>query len=111
MVLGLLAVVKLGVAHLCIKGDSNLVVKKTSREFAIQESALAEYRILVPRLINKFERVRIEHVPRLDNRFSDALATLASKVDVPKGSTNIEVIKMIHPCTVLTLLPPEEISD
>ena len=56
LVLGLFAAVNMCVKHLCIRGDSNLVVKQTLGEFAIREPELSEYRTLVQRLLDKFAK-------------------------------------------------------
>ena len=57
------------------------------------------------------ESVQAEHAPHLDNHFPDALVTSVSKMDVPDGSTQVEIIKRTLVYTILGLLPPEEIDD
>ncbi|XP_028077305.1 uncharacterized protein LOC114279278 [Camellia sinensis] len=111
LILGLMAALDLGVSLLCIKGDSNLVVKQTNGDYAIKEPPLASYRTIVQRLTDKFDMVRIEHAPRSSNRHPDALATLASKVEFAKESTKIEVLKRSMPCSVTTIFPEKEPAD
>ena len=41
----------------------------------------------------KFSTFEIEHAPRNENRFADALATLDSQIIFEGSSTNIEVSK------------------
>ncbi|GMP78570.1 hypothetical protein CsSME_00034472 [Camellia sinensis var. sinensis] len=111
LILGLMAALDLGVSLLCIKGDSNLVVKQTNGDYAIKEPPLASYRTIVQRLTDKFDRVRIEHAPRSNNRHPDAFATLASKVEFAEESTKIEVLKRSMPCSVTTIFPEKEPAD
>ncbi|GMP66143.1 hypothetical protein CsSME_00026619 [Camellia sinensis var. sinensis] len=47
LILGLMVALHLGVSLLCIKGDSNLVVKQTNGDYAIKELPLASYRTIV----------------------------------------------------------------
>ncbi|XP_028086009.1 uncharacterized protein LOC114286987 [Camellia sinensis] len=111
LILGLMAALDLGVSLLCIKGDSNLVVKQTNGDYAIKEPPLGSYRTIVQRLTDKFNMVRIEHAPRSNNRHPDALATLASKVEFAEESTKIEVLKRSMPCSVTTIFPEKEPAD
>lgn len=111
LVLGLLAALNVGATHLCIKGDSKLVVKQTNGDYAIKEPALASYRTITQRLMNKFDAIRIEHAPRSNNRHPDALATLASKVEVGAEPTKIEVLKRTIPCSVATIFPEPDPQD
>ncbi|OMO71117.1 hypothetical protein CCACVL1_18435 [Corchorus capsularis] len=83
LVLGLHTARIIGVDELCIIGDSNLVVKQTNGEFSLKEPMLAPYRDLVRSFLDKFQSVRYEHSPRSSNRYADALATLASKTNMP----------------------------
>ena len=107
----MLAALNNGVARLCIKGDSNLVVKQTNGSYSIKEPALATYRTIVQKLLDRFEEIRIEHAPRSYNRHPDALATLASKVEVGDEPTKIEVMKRTMPCSVSELVPLEDVDD
>ncbi|OMO67929.1 hypothetical protein CCACVL1_20188 [Corchorus capsularis] len=85
LVLGLHTATIIGVEELCIIGDSNLVVKQTNGEFSLKEPMLAPYRDLVRSFLDKFQSVRCEHSRRSFNRYADALATLASKINMPNG--------------------------
>ncbi|OMP00330.1 reverse transcriptase [Corchorus capsularis] len=89
LVLGLHTARIIGVEELCIIGDSNLVVKQTNGEFSLKEPTLAPYRDLVRSFLDKFQSVRCEHSPRSSNRYADALATLASKINMPDGEQTI----------------------
>ena len=47
LILGLLATLNIGISCLCIKGDSKMVVKQTTRDYALKEHGLASYRVIV----------------------------------------------------------------
>ncbi|KAF7130878.1 hypothetical protein RHSIM_Rhsim10G0096500 [Rhododendron simsii] len=51
------------------------------------------------------------HAPRSENRHPDALATLASKVEVSGTPTKIEILKRSVPCSIAEIFPEEEIED
>ncbi|CAL5396957.1 unnamed protein product [Camellia sinensis] len=111
LILGLMAALHLGVSLLCIKGDSNLVVKQTNGDYAVKEPPLASYRTIVQRVTDKFDTVRVEHAPRSNNRHPDAFSSLASKVEFAEESTKIEVLKRSMPCSVTSIFPEKEPVD
>ncbi|XP_028112584.1 uncharacterized protein LOC114310692 [Camellia sinensis] len=84
LMLGLITAEKHSIKKIRIRGDSKLIVMQISGQFILKEPALATYRTTVQRLLEKFQKVEIEHVPRSDNKFSDALATLGARVDIPE---------------------------
>ena len=67
LILGLIAAEKHSIKKIRIRGDSKLIVKQVSVQFVLKEPALATYRTTVQRLLDKFQKVEIEHVPRSDN--------------------------------------------
>ena len=68
---------EMGVKHLRVLGDSNLVVCQTKGSFSLKEPSLAPYRAMTQKMEKKFSTFEIEHTPRNENRFADALATLS----------------------------------
>ena len=44
---------------------------------------LRPYHVYLELLVRRFDELRYTHLPRVQNRFVDALATLASMVDIP----------------------------
>ena len=83
----------MGVKHLKVLGDSNLVVCQAKGSFSLKEPSLALYRAMAQRMEEKFSTFEIEHAPRNQNRFVDALAALGSQIIFEGSSTNIEVSK------------------
>ncbi|XP_028102710.1 uncharacterized protein LOC114301947 [Camellia sinensis] len=97
LILGLIAAEKHNIKKIWIRGDSMIIVKQVSRQFVLKEPTLATYRTTVQRLLDKFQKVEIEHVPRSDNKFSDALATLGARVDIPEEEATIIIKKRTEP--------------
>ena len=79
---GLAVAHEMGIKHLRVIGDSNLVICQAKGDFALKEPSLALYRAMAQRLEDSFEEFNIEHFLRSDNCFVDALATLGSKSDL-----------------------------
>ena len=58
---GLAVAREMGIKHLRVIGDSNLVVCQAKGEFALKESSLAPYRALAQMLEDSFEDFYIQH--------------------------------------------------
>jgi ribonuclease HI len=76
---GLAIAYEMGIKHLRVIGDSNLVVCQARKEFSLKEPSLAPYRALAQKLEAKFSTFEIEHAQRNENQYADALATLGSQ--------------------------------
>ncbi|XP_028066827.1 uncharacterized protein LOC114269663 [Camellia sinensis] len=92
LILGLIAAEKHSIKKIQIRGDSKLIVKQVSGQFVLKET--------VQRLLDKFQKVEIEHVPRSDNKFSDALATLGARVDILEEEATIIIKKRTEPSII-----------
>ena len=84
---------EMGIKHLKVMGDSNLVVCQTKGSFSLKEPNLAPYRPMAQKMEEKFSTFEIEHAPRNENRYVDALAALGSQIIFEGDSTRIEVNK------------------
>ena len=105
---GLAVAREMGIKHLQVIGDSNLVVCQARGDFALKEPSLAPYRAMAQRLEDSFEEFNIEHFLRSDNRFADALATLGSKIRFEGATTVVTIVK--RPIPMVQMLK-EEFSD
>ena len=90
---GLATALEMGVKHLKVRGDSNLVVCQAKGSFSLKEPNLAPYRAMAQRMEEKFSTFEIEHAPRNENQFADALAALGSQIIFEGSSANVEVSK------------------
>ena len=75
---GLRAAVGLGIHHLLVKGDSQLVVNQVSKEYQCSDPQIAVYVAKVKRLEQHFDGLELHHIPRCDNTLADDLSHLAS---------------------------------
>ena len=83
----------MGVRHLKVIGDSNLVVCQAKGNFSLKEPGLAPYRTMAQKMEEKFSTFEIEHALRSKNRYVDALAMLVSQIAFKGCNTRIEVSK------------------
>ena len=102
---GLVMACEMGIKHLQVIGESNLVVCQVRGDFALKEPSLAPYRAMAQRLEDSFEEFNIEHSLRFDNCFIDALATLGSKVSFEGATTDVTIVK--RPISVIQMLKKE----
>ena len=75
---GLVIAHEMGIKHLQVIGDSNLIIYQTKGEFSLKEPSLALYHALAQKLEEKFDTFEISHAMRCGNRYADALTTLGS---------------------------------
>ena len=90
---GLATALKMRVKHLKVMGDSNLVVCQAKGIFSLKEPSLALYRAMAQKVDEKFSTFEIEHAPRNENRFADALAALGSQIMFEGDNTMVVVSK------------------
>ena len=93
---GLTVALSIGVKHMRVLGDSNLVVSQVKCDFALREQSLATYRTWAQRLEQEFQTFSIEYTQRSENRFADALTTLGSQVQFEGRDTLIRIEKQEH---------------
>ena len=84
---GLETALDLGIRQLEIHGDSNLVIQQTQGIWRTRDEKLKPYHAYLDLLVARFDELRYIHLPRAENQFADALATLASVVEIPAGVT------------------------
>ncbi|RVW39425.1 Ribonuclease HI [Vitis vinifera] len=82
-ILGLETALELGIRQMEVFGDSNLVLRQIQGDWKIRDVKLRPYHAYLELLVARFDDLRYVHLPRAQNRFADALATLASSVDIP----------------------------
>ena len=90
---GLATALKVGVKHLRVMGDSNLVIFQAKGIFSLKEPSLAPYRAIAQKMEEKFSTFEIEHAPRNENRFAVVLAVLGSQIMFERDNTRVEVSK------------------
>uniref|UniRef100_A0A2N9ENL2 RNA-directed DNA polymerase n=1 Tax=Fagus sylvatica TaxID=28930 RepID=A0A2N9ENL2_FAGSY len=101
---------EMGIKHLRVIGDSNLVVCQARGEFSLKEPSLAPYRALAQKLEAKFSTFEIEHAQRNENRYADALATLGSQIAFEGEEMDVTICKKTQPIVELLKKEFEELS-
>jgi ribonuclease HI len=96
---GLAIAYEMGIKHLRVIGDSNLVVCQARGEFSLKEPSLAPYRALAQKFETKFSTFEIEHAQRNENRYADALATLGSQITFEGEEMDVTICKRAEPIT------------
>uniref|UniRef100_A0A2N9FVD9 Integrase catalytic domain-containing protein n=1 Tax=Fagus sylvatica TaxID=28930 RepID=A0A2N9FVD9_FAGSY len=91
----------MGIKHLKVIGDSNLIICQAKGEFSLKEPSLAPYRALAQRLEEKFSTFEIVHALRSENRYADALAALGSQVAFEGPTADVTINKRGTPITDL----------
>ncbi|KAJ9704055.1 hypothetical protein PVL29_005372 [Vitis rotundifolia] len=82
-ILGLETALELGIRQMEVFGDSNLVLRQVQGEWKTRDAKLRPYHAYYELLVQRFDDLRYRHLPRAQNQFADALATLASMIDIP----------------------------
>ncbi|XP_039012179.1 uncharacterized protein LOC120141335, partial [Hibiscus syriacus] len=90
-VLGLRAAVERKVKMLKVYGDSALVIYQLRGEWETKDPKLVEYRKLVMELVEEFDEVTFNYLPREENQMADALATLAAAFKMNEHSNMMPI--------------------
>ncbi|KAM1242895.1 hypothetical protein ACFX2G_035203 [Malus domestica] len=80
LIIGLQMAINMGIIALEIFGDSKLIINQLLTEYEVKKDDLIPYFWLATQLLQEFETVTLEHVPRKENQMADALANLASSM-------------------------------
>lgn len=92
-ILGLQAALDLKVRGIDVYGDSTLIICQIIGDWRTKDSKLILYHRRLSELVQQFRKITFTYLPRSDNRFADALATLAAMVQIPEG-------REVHPLEV-----------
>ena len=82
---GMEAFQEFGVKEAKVFGNSTLAIAQVQRLWKVKEEHLKSYEQYLEDLTKTFDRIEYPTIPRAQNQFVDALATLASLVEIPEG--------------------------
>ncbi|XP_075082271.1 uncharacterized protein LOC142166802 [Nicotiana tabacum] len=82
-ILGIKMAVDMNVKELLVRGDSDLLIHEVQGEWSTKNVKILPYMHYVKELCKKFTKIEFKHVPRIQNEFADALATLSSMIQHP----------------------------
>ena len=86
---GLEIALEKGIEELEVYGDSILVISQILGRWNVKDEKLLPYHDYLERVASRFRHLEFFYLPRVKNSFADALATLASMIEVPDGTTEI----------------------
>jgi ribonuclease HI len=78
LVQGLQKALDLGISHLLVRGDSELVVNQIRDKYEVHNPHLKQYHRKAKELIEKFLSFNIQVVPRVANHIANTLALVGS---------------------------------
>ncbi|XP_052728595.1 uncharacterized protein LOC128195360 [Vigna angularis] len=91
--MGIRAAIEFKVKILEVYGDSALVINQLKGEWETRDAKLIPYQAYIKGLMECFDFITFNHIPREDNQLADALATLSSMFEVDPN-TELPVIEM-----------------
>ncbi|XP_077230199.1 uncharacterized protein LOC143863420 [Tasmannia lanceolata] len=100
---GLEVALALQIQDIDVFGDSILIIYQTNGKWKTREDRLIPYNAYLESLVQKFRSITFTHLYRTKNHFADALATLASMLDI---SATMEV----QPLTVRLQWEPAHVN-
>ncbi|XP_043694151.1 uncharacterized protein LOC122644839 [Telopea speciosissima] len=80
-VIGMEMALSVGAERIRVYRDSSIVICQTQGKWKTKDEKLKSYQVYLEQLTQCFKEVSFEYLPRDNNRFADALATLASMVE------------------------------
>ncbi|XP_070010560.1 uncharacterized protein [Nicotiana sylvestris] len=82
-IMGLNLAIDMNIQELLVIGDSDFLVHQVQGEWATKNTKILPYVYHVQELIKRFMKIEFKHVPRVQNEFADALATLSFMIQHP----------------------------
>nr|CAN65457.1 hypothetical protein VITISV_031126 [Vitis vinifera] len=81
-ILGLKITLELEIRQMEVFGDSNLVLRQIQGQLKARNVKLKPYHAYLNLVVGRFDDLSYTHLPRMQNQFADALATLPSMIDI-----------------------------
>ncbi|XP_070014643.1 uncharacterized protein [Nicotiana sylvestris] len=82
-IMGLNLAIDMNIQELLVIGDSDLLVHQVQGEWSTKNTKILSYLYHVQELMKRFTKIEFKHVPKIQNEFADALATLSSMIQHP----------------------------
>ena len=74
---------EIGVSLIEIYGDLKLIINQLSLQYDVKHEDLKPYFAYARQLMERFDSVMLEHVPRIENKRADAFENLATALMMP----------------------------
>ncbi|XP_070052698.1 uncharacterized protein [Nicotiana tomentosiformis] len=95
-ILGINLAVDMNIQEILVIGDSDLLVHQVQGEWATKNTKILLYLYRVQEMTKRFMKIEFRHVPRIQNEFADALATLSSMIQHPDKNFINPILVRIH---------------
>nr|XP_016434519.1 PREDICTED: uncharacterized protein LOC107760913 [Nicotiana tabacum] len=82
-IIGIKIAIDMNIKELLVIGDSDMLIHQVQGEWSTKNVKILSYLHCVKELCKKFMKIKFKHVPRIQNEFVDALATLSSMIQHP----------------------------
>ncbi|XP_070054121.1 uncharacterized protein [Nicotiana tomentosiformis] len=82
-ILGLKLAIDMNIQELQVIGVSDLLVHQVLGEWDTENTKILPYLLYVQELRKRLTKIEFQHVPRIQNKFADALATLSFMIQHP----------------------------
>ncbi|XP_019236645.1 PREDICTED: uncharacterized protein LOC109216878 [Nicotiana attenuata] len=102
LIVGLEMALEMKILQLEIYGDSKLIINQLLGSYEVKKEDLLPFHEYASDLLEKFDRVFLNHVPREENRKADALANLATTMAL--GENESTKVYMCHRWVIPRLL-------
>jgi ribonuclease HI len=76
LLIGLRKAVEMGITHLLVRGDSQLIVRQMNKEYKVKSVLLKPMHLEAVELANAINQIQYEHVYREFNKRADELSNL-----------------------------------
>ena len=76
LLIGLKKAVEMGIAHLLVRGDSQLIVRQMNKEYKVKSASLKPMHLKAVELAKSIGQIKYEHVYREFNKRADELSNL-----------------------------------
>ena len=82
----------LGVTHLKVIGDSQVILRQVLRKYRTHNPKLTPYQQLVNKMMKKFHKLIFVHILRSRNALTDSLTSLSSMLSFPSNKDEETII-------------------
>ncbi|KAA0057665.1 uncharacterized protein E5676_scaffold704G00030 [Cucumis melo var. makuwa] len=83
LIIGLQMALEIGVSLIETYGDLKLIINQLSLQYDVKHEDLKPYFAYARQLMERFDTVMLEHVPRIENKRADTLKNLATVLMMP----------------------------
>ena len=104
-IFGIKMALEQNISHLHVFGDSLLIISQIKGEWKTKDEKLIPYFEYLEKLIEEFDEIEFTYLSRNKNSYADALATLASWINLTNETMKIQINHHKEPAYCLQIEP------